>query len=107
MVLNDRWYFNHLSFITLLTIMKKVLTLLLIIGAIVPSISSPSVEAGVSPEGVHRRRSPRCKVHGKVVVCKMPRRRRCTIKRPCVPRDYYRPNPRRRVPVPLSPMPLR
>ena len=95
----------HLSFTTLLTIMKKVLTLLLIVGAIVPSISPLSVEAGVSPEGVHRRRRPRCKVHGEVVVCKMPRRRRCTVKRPCIPRDYYRPNPPRL--VPLSPMPLR
>ena len=91
----------HLSFTTLLTIMKKVLTLLLVVGAIIPSISPLSAEAGVSPEGVHRRRRPRCKVHGGVVVCKMPRRRRCTIKRPCVPRNYYRPNP------PLSPMPLR
>ena len=85
--------------------MKKVLTLLLIVGAIVPSISPLSVEAGVSPEGVHRRRRPRCKAHRGVVVCKMPRPRRCTIRRPCVPRDYYRPNPPRR--VPLSPMPLR
>ncbi len=81
--------------------MKKVLVLFLTVGAIIPSISVLSVEAGVSPEGIHRRRKPKCKVHGEVVVCKMPRHRKCTIKRPCVPRDYYRPNP------PLSPMPLR
>ena len=94
----------HLSFTTLLTIMKKVLTLLLIVGAIIPSISSPSVEAVVSPEGVHRR-SPKCKKRGNVLVCKMPRPRKCTIKRPCVPSGYYRSNPPRL--VPLSPMPLR
>ena len=87
--------------------MKKVLTLLLIIGAIIPSISSPSVEAGVSPEGVHRRRSPRCKTRGGVTVCRMPRHRkpkRCGIM-PCIPPGYFRPTPPRR--VPLSPMPLR
>ena len=85
--------------------MKKVLTLLLIVGAIIPSISPLSAEAGVSPEGVHRRRRPRCKSRGGVTVCSMPRRRKCTIRRPCIPRDYYRPNPPRL--VPLSPMPLR
>ena len=90
--------------------MKKVLSLLLIVGAIVPSISPLSAEAGVSPEGVHRRRKPKCRVDGPVVVCSMPRPRKprkCTKRRPCIPRDYYRPNPPRRVPVPLSPMPLR
>ena len=88
--------------------MKKLLVLFLLLGSIIPS-----VEAGVSPEGVPRRprdfspegrprpRKPRCKTHGKVVVCKMPRPRKCTIQRPCIPRDYYRPNPPRRIPMPL------
>ena len=86
--------------------MKKLLLSLLLLGSILPS-----VEAGVSPEGIPRRprdhypegrprhRKPRCKTHGKVVVCKMPRPRKCTIRRPCVPRGYYRPVP------PIYPMP--
>ena len=89
--------------------MKKLLLTLLLLGSILPS-----VEAGVSPEGIPRRprnvfpegqprtRKPRCKVDGKVVVCRMPRTprpRKCTIKRPCVTRDYYRPHPR--IPMPL------
>ena len=88
--------------------MKKLLVLFLLLGSILPS-----VEAGVSPEGIprgsrnffpegrNRPRKPRCKEHGGVVVCKMPRPRKCTIRRPCVPRDYYRPNPPRRIPMPL------
>ena len=66
--------------------MKKFLVLFLLLGTLLPS-----AEAGVSPEGIRRR--PRCRTHGQVVVCKMPRRKRCTIKRPCIPRDYYRPVP--------------
>ena len=55
-----------------------------------------------SPEGRHRPRKPRCKTHGKVVVCKMPRiprPRKCTRFNPCIPRDYFRPNPPRRIPM--------
>ena len=89
--------------------MKKLLVVFLLLGSILPS-----VEAGVSPEGIPRNprnffpdgrprtRKPRCKTHGKVVVCRMPRTprpRKCTIKRPCVPRAYYRPHPR--IPMPL------
>ena len=88
--------------------MKKLLVVFLLLGSILPS-----VEAGVSPEGIPRRprdhypegrprtRKPRCKTHGKVVVCKMPRPRKCTVRRPCVPRDYYRPSPPKRIPMPL------
>ena len=78
-------------------LMKKLLVLFLLFGTLLPS-----AEAGVSPEGIRRPR-PRCRTHGQVVVCKMPRprKRRCTIQRPCIPRDYYRPSP------PRSPMPLR
>ena len=83
--------------------MKKVLSLLLIVGAIIPSISALSVEAGVSPEGV-RRRKPKCRVDGPVVVCSMPRPSKCTRRKPCIPRGYYRPNPPRSLP---RPVPLR
>ena len=88
--------------------MKKLLLTILLLGSILPS-----VEAGVSPEGIprrprnflpegrHRPRKPRCKDNGKVVVCTMPRRprKKCTIRRPCVPPGYYRPVP------PIYPMP--
>ena len=84
--------------------MKKLLVLILLTGSIFPLILIPSVEAGVSPEGIPRRprnfspegrhkpRKPRCKTQGKVVVCRMPKRK-CTLRRPCIPRGYYRPNP--------------
>ena len=89
-------------------LMKKLLVMFLLLGTLLPS-----AEAGVSPEGIPRgsrnffpegqprTRKPRCKTHGKVVVCKMPRPRKCTVRRPCIPRDYYRPNPPRRIPMPL------
>ena len=90
-------------------LMKKLLLTFLLLGSILPS-----VEAEVSPEGIPRRprnfspegrlrpRKPRCKGHGGVVVCKMPRpRKKCTRFNPCIPRDYYLPNPPRRIPMPL------
>ncbi len=87
--------------------MKKLLLTILLLGSILPS-----VEAGVSPEGIpkrprnfspegrHRPRK-RCKVDGQIVVCKMPRPRprKCTRFKPCIPRGYYRPNPPRVVPM--------
>ena len=91
--------------------MKKLLLTLLLLGSILPS-----VEAGVSPEGIPKRPrdfSPegrprprkRCKEHGGVVVCKVPRpRKKCTIRRPCVPPGYYRPTPPR-YPMPTLPNP--
>ena len=90
-------------------LMKKLFVLFLILGSILPS-----VEAGVSPEGIprsprnffpegrNRPRKPRCRDNGKVVVCRMPRTprpRKCTRFNPCIPRDYYRNNP-----VPLMPL---
>ena len=91
--------------------MKKLLLVLLILGSILPSVEA----FGVSPEGIPRRprnfspegrprtRKPRCKTNGKVTVCTMPRPRprKCTRFRPCIPRGYYRPNPPRRIPMPL------
>ena len=88
--------------------MKKLLLTFLLLGTLLPS-----AEAGVSPEGIPRRPrnfSPegrhrprkRCKVDGQIVVCKMPRPRKCTRFKPCIPRGYYRPNPPRRIPMPLK-----
>jgi hypothetical protein len=92
--------------------MKKLLLTLLLLGSILPS-----VEAGVSPEGIPKRprnfspegrlrpRKPRCKDNGKIVVCTVPRpRKKCTIRRPCVPPGYYRPTPPR-YPMPTLPNP--
>ena len=92
--------------------MKKLLLTILLLGSILPS-----VEAGVSPEGIprgsrnffpegrNRPRKPRCKSDGLVTVCKIPRRpRKCTIRRPCIPRGYYRPTPPRD-PMPTLPSP--
>ena len=91
--------------------MKKLLLTLLLLGSILPS-----VEAGVSPEGIPKgqrnflpegryRPRKRCKTDGKVVVCRVPRRpRKCTVKRPCVPPGYYLPSPPR-YPMPTLPNP--
>ena len=80
--------------------MKKLLLTLLLLGSILPS-----VEAGVSPEGIPRgqrnflpegrhRPRKRCKTDGKVVVCRLPKPRKCgSRKRPCIPPGYYGPSP--------------
>ena len=78
----------HLSLYLVLKLMKKLLITFLLLGTLLPS-----AEAGVSPEGIPRRRNPRCRTAGPVVVCTMPRKRRCTLRRPCIPRGYYRPVP--------------
>ena len=88
--------------------MKKLFSVLLLIGLLFPTI----IEAGVSPEGVNRprnhfpegrprKRKPRCKGSGGVVVCRMPKPRkprRCGIM-PCIPPGYYRPNPPKYIPM--------
>ena len=79
------------------SIMIKILTSLLLLTVLVPS-----VEAGVSPEGRPRKRKPRCKTQGQVVVCRMPRKprkpKRCKIM-PCIPPGYYRPMPPKVIPM--------
>lgn len=87
--------------------MKKLFSVLLLIGLLFPTIT----EAGVSPEGnpnrprnyfpegQPRKRKPRCKSNGGVTVCRMPKPRKCTKKRPCVPPKYYRPNPPKFIPM--------
>lgn len=86
---------------------KKVFSTFLLIGLLFPTI----IEAGVSPEGrpnrprnhfpegQPRRRKPRCKGSGGVMVCRMPKPKKCTRKRPCIPPKYYLPNPPRFIPM--------
>lgn len=75
--------------------MKKLITTIFAIGLFLPVVA----EAGYSPEG--RKRKPRCKGSGGVMVCRMPKPRkpkRCGIM-PCIPPGYYRPNPPRIIPM--------
>ena len=84
----------HLSLYQDSILMKKLLVMFLLLGTLLPS-----AEAGVSPEGIRRKR---CRTDGKVVVCRLPKPRKCgTKRRPCIPPGYYRPSP------PRSLMPLR
>ena len=76
--------------------MKKLFTTFLLIGLLFPTIT----EAGFSPEGVNRPKKSRCKSSGGVTVCRMPRKpKKCTIKKPCIPRGYYRKNPIKYIPM--------
>jgi hypothetical protein len=77
--------------------MKKLLITFLLLGSIIPSVESgvspediPKRPRNFSPEGRPRPRKPRCKEHGGVVVCKIPRPRKCTPRKPCIPAGYYR-----------------
>ena len=88
---------------------KKVFSTLFLIGLLFPIIT----EAGVSPEGRPnrprdhfpegrpRKRKPRCKRSGGVVVCVLPKpkRKKCTLKRPCIPKGYYRKSPPKFIPM--------
>ena len=77
--------------------MKKLITTIFAIGLFIPLLA----EAGVSPEGSHKRKKPRCKDNGSVVVCRMPKPRKpkkCGIM-PCIPPGYYRPMPPRVIPM--------
>ena len=75
--------------------MKKIFSAFLLLGLFFPVIA----EAGFSPEGVNRPKKSRCKGSGGVVVCRMPKRKKCTKKRPCIPPGYYRPNPPKFIPM--------
>tara|TARA_A100001515_G_scaffold141840_1_gene139408 strand:- start:578 stop:841 length:264 start_codon:yes stop_codon:yes gene_type:complete len=86
-------------------VVKKVFSTFLLIGLLFPTIT----EAGVSPEGRPNRprnyfpegkpRKKKCKGSGGVLVCRVPKRKKCTIKRPCIPKGYYRNNPPRLIPM--------
>ncbi len=76
--------------------MIKILTSLLLL-----VVLTPSVEAGVGNRGREPRYRPRCRTNRGVTVCRMPRHRKpryCGIM-PCIPPGYYRPNPPRVVPM--------
>jgi hypothetical protein len=75
--------------------MKKIFSAFLLVGLFFPVIA----EAGFSPEGVNRPKKLRCKGSGGVVVCRMPKRKKCSLKRPCVPPKYYRPGPPKFIPM--------
>ena len=85
---------------------KKVFSTFLLIGLLFPTIT----EAGVFPEGNPNRprnyfpegrpRKKKCKGSGGVMVCRVPRKpKKCSLKRPCVPPKYYRPNPPKFIPM--------
>ena len=76
--------------------MKKFITTIFAIGLFLPVVS----EAGFSPECVNRPKKSRCKSSGGVTVCRMPRKpKKCTIKKPCIPKGYYRKNPIKYIPM--------
>ena len=76
--------------------MKKLFSTFLLIGLLFPTIT----EAGFSPEGVNRPKKSRCKSSGGVTVCRMPKKpKKCSLKRPCIPKGYYRKNPIKYIPM--------
>jgi len=85
--------------------MKKLFTTLFALGLLFPI----GLEAGFSPEGRSNRprdhypegrprKKKRCKKNGGVVVCRMPKPKKCTLRKPCIPKGYYRNNPPRIIP---------
>ena len=65
--------------------MKKLFSIFLLIGLLFPTITEA---------GVNRPKKLRCKGSGGVTVCRMPRKpKKCSLKRPCIPKGYYRKNP--------------
>ncbi len=70
---------------------KKVFSTFLLIGLLFPTITEA---------GVNRPKKSRCKGSGGVTVCRMPRKpKKCSIKRPCIPKGYYRKNPIKYIPM--------
>ena len=86
---------------------KKVFSTFLLLGLLLPTITeagfspegNPNRPRDYYPEGRPRKRKPRCKSSGGVTVCRMPKPRKCTRKKPCIPKDYYRPMPPKVIPM--------
>ena len=71
--------------------MKKLFSTFLLIGLLFPTITEA---------GVNRPKKPRCKSSGGVIGCRMLRKpKKCSIKRPCIPRGYYRKDPIKYIPM--------
>tara|TARA_R100000353_G_scaffold88058_1_gene65357 strand:+ start:259 stop:492 length:234 start_codon:yes stop_codon:yes gene_type:complete len=76
--------------------MKKLFSTFLLIGLLFPTIT----EAGFSPEGVNRPKKSRCKSSGGVIGCRILKKpKKCSKKRPCIPRGYYRKDPIKYIPM--------
>ena len=84
--------------------MKKLIATIFAIGLFLPLVA----EAGSSPANPNRPRNhfpegrprkKRCKGSGGVMVCSLPKLKKCTIKRPCIPRGYYRKNKPKFIPM--------
>ena len=71
--------------------MKKLFSTFLLIGLLLPAITEA---------GVNRPKKSRCKSSGGVIGCRILRKpKKCTIKRPCIPKGYYRKNPIKYIPM--------
>ena len=71
--------------------MKKLFSTFLLIGLLLPAITEA---------GVNRPKKSRCKSSGGVTVCRMPKKpKKCSLKRPCIPKGYYRKNPIKYIPM--------
>ena len=71
--------------------MKKLFSTFLFIGLLLPAITEA---------GVNRPKKSRCKSSGGVTVCRMPKKpKKCSLKRPCIPKGYYRKNPIKYIPM--------
>tara|TARA_R100001082_G_C4286666_1_gene126304 strand:- start:218 stop:433 length:216 start_codon:yes stop_codon:yes gene_type:complete len=71
--------------------MKKLFSTFLLIGLLFPTITEA---------GVNRPKKSRCKSSGGVTVCRMPRKpKKCSLKKPCIPKGYYRKNPIKYIPM--------
>ena len=85
--------------------MKKLITTIFAIGLFFPvvaeagsSLGNPNRPRNFFPEGKPRKK--KCKGSGGVLVCRVPRKpKKCTIKRPCIPKGYYRKNPPKFIPM--------
>ena len=85
--------------------MKKLITTIFAVTLLLPVVA----EAGSSPGNPNRPRNhfpegrprkKRCKGSGGVLVCRMPRKpKKCSLKKPCIPPGYYRPNPPKFIPM--------
>ena len=58
--------------------MKKLITLFFAIGIFFPVVAEAKLK---------------CKSKGGITVCRLSKPKKCTKRRPCIPKGYYRPNP--------------